>query len=313
MATATKTARTRQARGMKAEGALDMTRGNGDNRHTYYQPGVVDEALETGVGIIVMDQGVETLTRARRVHRCDLDAVFNEAHERADEGKYINMGALSDDGKTVTGVTNVNPFLASEGNYATTIEALLSFIPKAQLNALTGELKRTRLNGQHIVWNGKATVDDAILVGKWVNGNDLFARAVEINPDIRRLLRSNKSNVQDVREHLGVMAKFLQNIDVLRRARSVFSIATGETNSHRGGATPCAMPLEQCGFAIDKFYLTTGVDANGVETGEYFYRIAIGRGTPWSLRKNEWSGLDVGTEFAYLNDKVLKQSVTAAA
>lgn len=302
-ATATKTVeRTRQARGMQAAGALDMTRGKGEKSHTYYQPGVVEQALTEKVGIRIIRNGRRVLTAARRVHRDDLTATYNEAHEEAGSGKYINVKAI--DGDTVTGVNNVNPYLADEGSYATTVQALQSFCPKSALSEMTGTIRKSRLDGQHIEWKGKASNDDAILLGEWMTAEQLWERALLINPQLKTMLKQNQSQVKGVKTHLSPFEKFVQNLDVIRRARNIFNVATGEVDRIRGGATPYAMPMEQCGFAIDKFFLTTGFDADGIETGEYFYRLAIGRGTPWTLTNRQWRGLDAGTPYAYLNEKL---------
>lgn len=307
MGTATKTVeRTRQARGMRADGALDMTRGKGENTHTYYQPGIVEQARTEKVGIRIIKNGRTLLTAPRMVHREDLTAVYSEPHDEAGSGKYINISAI--DGDTVTGVQNVNPYLAEDGSYATLVQALQSFCQKSAMAELTGTIRKSRLDGQHIEWKGKASTDEAILVGQWVTAEQLWERALLINPQLKTMLRQNQSQVKGVKAHLGVFEKFTQNLDVIRRARNVFHVASGEVDKDRGGATPYAMPLEQCGFAIDKFYLTTGFDADGNETGEYFYRLAIGRGTPWTLTFREWRGLDAGTPYAYLNEKVMARA-----
>lgn len=296
--------RSKQARGMNASGALPMTRGSGPNSYTYYDPSVIENALEKDVGIRVIVNGKSVLTRPRRVHRNDLTAIFGEPHEDAGNGKYIQTKAVS--GSIVTGANNVNPYLATDGSYATTITALQSFMPKSALSSIKGDIKVSR-GWQHIVWRGRKSQDDAVLVGEWVSGKKLWERALKLNPGLKTQLRDQKSQVS--KDHLGTFEKFLQNIDVMRRARAGFNVATGTTDETRGGATPYAMPLEQCGFAIDKFFLTTGFDSDGNEVGEYFYRLAVGRDTPWSFTWQMWNGSNPGTKHAYLTDALRQRAI----
>lgn len=315
MATATKEriTRTRQARGMKSDGAVDMTRGKGENAYTFYQPGIIERARNNDAGIRIIKNGKVMLTNPRMVHRPDLTAVFNDMHENAGEGKYIAHDAISGDrNDVVTGAQHINPYLAEEGSYATIILALQSFCSKRELSKLTGKIHKTRLDGHHIVWNGKTNNDGAIVLGQWVTAQQLWDRALEITKTLKKRLKENESQVKGVREHLGAFEKFCQNLDVIRRARAIFNVSTGEVDNTRGGATPYAMPMEQCGIAIDKYFLTNGFDSEGNEVGEYFYRLAIGRGTPWTLRKRDWRGLDAGTPYAYLSDKLANQAKRAA-
>ncbi len=325
MATAVMTAkvkRTKQAKGMKETGALNMFRTWRGQVYTYYQPGVVDDANAEQVGIRIAKRNkhgemVPTLTAPRRVHRTNLAAVFGDTHEMAGDGKYIDRNALSADEKVVTGSCNVSPFLDSDGSYAVTIQAMqllnqngrgIKFNPDSPVSTIKGDLRQSIVNGHNIDWRGKRDKNGAVITSPWATPEQLWEIALKINPDLEAQLKKQRSNVQGVKEHKTPFEKFIQNLDVMRRAREVFCIATGETDNG-GGATPCAMPLEQCGFAIDKAYLTTSLDDSGEEVGEYFYRLAIGRSTPWVLGYREWRGLDTGSDFAYRDDSIRQKSI----
>lgn len=293
--------------------ALDMTKGTGDNACTRYNPSVIDEALENKLPIAVAGSDKDgnpkrVLRNARRVHRKSLKSCYGETHKQAGKGKFIDVSAL--DGDKVTGANHVCPYLGT-GSYATSIRALMSFAPKGALALLVGMIKKSRAVGEHIEWKGRRNEFDAVLVTPLVNGSDLWARAKKINPKLPGMLAAKKSGVKDVKEHLGVEDKFIQNIGVQRRARAVFNLATGETDETRGGATPCAAPLEQVGFAIDSIFMTVGFDKDGNEVGEFFYRLAIGRSIPWTLGEREWKGLEPGKKFAYKTEALRQRALKA--
>ena len=288
--------------------ALNMTRGKGENRATYYQPGIIDEARKRGVAVVV----ASGLAPPRKVHRSDLDAVYGQTHENAGDGKFIDQKAISTKGgvTTVTGAHLVNPYLAKHRSYRTLIAALQSTCPSKALRGLTGVLTRSRAHGHHIQWKGKTTQDDAVLVSRWMTREELWEIATEMNPALKSALARSKSQRNDVKAHLSAQDKFFQNLDVLRRARRVLQVVTGESE-FCGGATPYSMPLEQCGFAIDKQWLTNGW-TGGEETGDCYYRIAIGRDIPNVLHYRDWRGMDSGDNAAYLSDKVRKQCIANA-
>lgn len=290
--------------GLTGRGALNMVR----NGITYYNCGIIEAARENGVAIRIVQGGKECLAAPRMVHRPSLSGTYGEQHEESGEGKYIAQNAISTDGdKTiVTGAQNVNPYMVNERCYHSIVAAFHRSAGR-QLNEMTAVIKNSRADGEHLEWQGKTNEADAVAVTPWLTRNDIWDKAREINDELFGILRKSKSHRDDVEEHLGTKAKFFQNIDVLRRSRRTFHIATGETE-YGGGATPYHMPLEQCGFAIDCFFLTTDFDSNGNEIGEYFYRMAYGRNTPWVLYKREWVGLDTNASFAYLNDSVLQKA-----
>lgn len=309
------TRRTKQGAGLKETDALSMIKGKGDNAHTFYSCGVVDAAIEQGVGIRVAKRNsagdvMETLTKPRRVHR-DLLGTFNSPHERAGEGKYVASEAIDD--KTITGGQSVCPYLDSDGSYATSIRTFMSRMDKAELAALKATIQHNRVDGTHLKWHGRRSGQtDAVLVSDWLTPAQLWDVARKLTPSLQRQLREQKSQVSGVEEHLDAFSKFCQNLDVMRRARRVFEIATGEINEESGGVTPYAMPLEQCQFAIDRFFLTNHVIEDGTETGDYYYRLAIGRSTPHVLYKRHWVGLDTRCKFAYLTEEIREQAIAAA-
>ena len=115
------------------------------------------------------------------------------------------------------------------------------------------------------------------------------------------MLRKSKSGRKGV-THKPARQKFVDDLDVIRRATCVVNDATGERQL-RGGATPYAYPLEQVEFAIDKRWLTDGWE-NGDETGRYYYRLATGRREPHTLSHTAWRYEGDTSRIAFLNDKV---------
>ena len=300
--------RTKQAKGLARSDALDMFRHQRGKRYTYYSCGVIDDAMANNVGINVIDEytGKVVLTRTRMVHRRDLLATFGRLHDRAGEGKYVEQSALSHTGQQtlVKGANNVNPFILEKGSNHTIAQAFHSLTGISKLRQLVGEIRVSRLDGQHVHWLGDRNPADAVLVSPWVTKQVLWEKARDINPKLVAALKGKVSRVKNVSAHLGAFDKFCQNLDVLRRFRLVLHVNSGRKDLS-GGATPCGMPLEQCQFAIDMFYLTTGVDRQGEEVGDYFFRMAYGRSYAQVLHYNDWVGLDVNSPFAYLNAKTL--------
>ncbi len=296
-------------RGKKAEEmALDFTRGQGPNRRTFYKCGVLEHARRDSLPLRVVDKNgvIRLILPDRMVHRPLLDDKFGDAHEQSGEGKYISNNAI--DGKGVTGAQHVNPYLAEERSYHTIIQCFHS-IAKGRINKLTAQFARDRSLGQHLIWQGKKVVDDAVAVSAWITVDGLWELANKLNPGLKALLRKSKTQARKgkaVKQNQSPYGKFVDNLNVLRRARRTFRLATGETE-YRGGETPYGVPLEQCGFSIDMFFLTTGVDrASGLETGDYYFRLAYGRSTPWVLYYRDWQGMGTQDRQAFLNDKVLK-------
>lgn len=297
----TQTLRTKQAAGLKSNGAVDMTTGTGKNLRTFYVDSLINKARENGVAILVAKRtknGVrKVLTKARAVHRDDLTETYNDDPSR---GKYIKPSAIK--GKVITGAQNVSPYLRENGSMAVACDTFKSTMPKTILSKMVADHKTTRDGGDHVTWRGK------VVIGGWMSKEMAWARAQEIAPKLKGVLSKNKSQVKGVKEHLGTMEKFVQNIDVMRRTRSVFNVVTGERDLDSGGATPYGRAMEQCGFAIDRFYLTTGFDDNGNEVGDYFYRLAIGRSEPHVLNYRDWRGLDAGDAIAYLTPALQKKA-----
>lgn len=305
---------TRKA-GRKATGKrpLNMFQGSGENAVTLYNCGTVEQARTDGKPILIVQGGKQrTIKNVRMVHRPDLSGTYGPAHEKAGEGKYIDQSAISRSGKNVvvTGADAVNPYLVENRSYFSIVAALIKMLGKSA-STLKATIKRNAADGEHLVWNGSQKCDGAIVVSPWVTKEQLWDQAVKLNDELPASLKRSKSQRSGVKEHLGTKAKFFQNLDVLRRARRIRVVATGETEIG-GGETPYAMPLEQCGFAIDQYYLTTGVDADGNEVGEYFYRIAVGRSIPWTLYKRHWATLGTDSPFAYKDEKVLSKAKSAA-
>jgi hypothetical protein len=238
------------------------------------------------------------------VHRPQLDDKFGDAHELSGQGKYIDNDALSGRGQntTVTGAQYVNPYLAEDRSYHTIIQCF-HHLAKQTITRLSARFARDRVNGQHLLWQGKSAVDGAVAVSPWITEDELWELANNLNPGLKALLRKSKAAIKKgVKKHQTPRGKFGDNLNVLRRARRTFRTATGETE-YRGGETPYGVPLEQCGFAIDMFFLTTGYD-EGLEVGEYHFRLAYGRNTPWILYYRDWQGMGTQDRIAFLNNKI---------
>lgn len=311
MSTATKkrqastVARSRQLRGLKQTGAIDMFRGHGATAYTYYDCSIIERAKQNGSPIrVVKEKGKRrsfVLTKPRPVHREDIFAKFGDTHDLAGQGKYIKNSAISKDGKLVTGYQNINPYLADEGSYSTIVEAFMSRMSQPVLKAITAAGGKDRPTGTHLRANGKRNSEDAVLTSEWLTEEQLWTLCRRINPKLVGILNKVKSQVKGAK-HQSAREKFAHNLGVMRRAREAFQVVDG-TRKFRGGATPYSMPLEQCDMAIDMYHLTTGIE--GTEVGEYFYRLAIGRRTPRILYARDWNGLDFNSPFAYVNEKVL--------
>lgn len=299
--------------------ALRMTRGSGNGTVTHYNAGVIEDAKENGVGILVAKRDPKTqkvkivLCAPRMVHRPDLPGTFGETHEQAGEGKYIHLNAYPNGDPTsrvVCGAQHVNPYLREEGCYTTIIRVFQNSIGKPVLARMRAKIFRTRARSDHLLWEGKRNAEGFLTASAWMTAERIWELACKINPDLLKTLRRSKSGRHDVGEHKSAREKFFTDLDVIRRATRKVDASTGDV-SYTGGATPYAAPLEQCGFAIDQRFLTDGVDQDGTETAQYYYRMVIGRPEPHPLSKKSWAREGSGSRIAFLNDKVRRQASAA--
>lgn len=293
---------------MVTKSALRMIRGKGESAVTHYDCGVVEQAKEDGVQILVMRRNTETgkmvptLVDPRMVHRPDLPGVYADTHELAGQGKYIALAAyLNNDPRTVVGAQHVNPYLREDAVYATILEVFKKNIGKSALSRLCARLAYTRRRSHHLLWEGKRTADGFVVASEWMTEEQIWTAAQRLNPELLRLLRKSKSGREDV-NHKTASEKFATDLDVVRRATCTVDAASG-IREFCGGATPYAYPLEQCGSAIDKRWLTCDV-VNGEEVCNYYYRLAIGRPEPHPLSKSSWSYEGAESAVAFLNQKV---------
>lgn len=295
--------------------AISMIRGKGDNAVTRYSCGAVDKAKKNGVEVLVMRRDkrsgrmVRKLVKPRQVHREDPLAVYGETHELAGQGKYICIEAFPNgDRSRVVGAQHVNPYLRDDGAYATIVETLKSGIGKKTLAKLTSRITSNELSGTHLLWEGKRTADgfcpDAC--SEWMTREEVLKQALKINPGLLKTLRKSKSGRKGVKTHKSAQEKFFGDLDVLRRATCVVDVSTGDRD-YRGGETPYAKPLEQCGFAIDRRFLTYGVDSDGNELGQYYYRLVIGRPEPHSLPRSSWVYEGAGSPVAFKDESTRRK------
>jgi len=279
---------------------IRMIRGHGDAAVTHYSCGAVDKAIHSGRAVIVIRNGKEVRSKARRVHREDPFSVYGDTHECAGDGKYISLKAFSDDRQRIKGAQHINPYLREDGPYYSIIEAFKKSIGVRCLSQLSAKVAKSFDAGIHLLWEGKRTAE-GFLVGAasaFMTVEEVWRLSLKVNSELQKVLRESKSGRKGVRFHKSPREKFAVDLDVLRRATCVVNVATGE-REYRGGKTPYSKPLEQMGFAIDKRFLTYGVDANGNELAQYYYRMVIGRSEPYSLSKTSWAyeGLDSSVAF----------------
>lgn len=288
--------------------ALRMIRGKGEDAVTHYSCGVVEQAKVDGVNILVVRRDRKTgqkravATSPRQVHREDLLAVYGDTHELAGQGKFVSLEAFPKGDKIrVVGAQHVNPYLRDEGAYATIIEVLKDNIGTEILSRLRGSIAHGRTPGPHILWEGRRNKDDFLTCSEWFTKEELWDGARDFNEDLLKILRKSKSGRKGV-DHKPAKEKFFGNLDVLRRATCVIHATDGE-REFCGGATPYSKPLEQCGFAIDKRFLTYGVDEDGNEVGQYYYRLVIGRPEPHILPRTRWQYEGPTSAVAFKDDK----------
>lgn len=287
-----------------------MIRGKGANAVTHYSCGVVEQARTDGVKILVMRRGKEVAINPRQVHR-DLQAVYGDTHEYAGLGKFIAVEAYPKGDQTrVVGAQHVNPYLREEGAYATIIETLKEDIGLAILARMRGSISHGRNPGTHILWEGLRNADGFLAASGWFTKEEIWDMACAFNPDLLKILRKSKSGVKGA-SHKSAKAKFFGNLDVLRRATCVVHVVDGR-REFCGGATPYSKPLEQCGFALDKRFLTCGVDADGSELCDYFYRLVVGRPEPHVLSRKSWQYEGVTSVVAF-KDAAVKLAVRKAS
>jgi hypothetical protein len=289
-----------------------MYRGQGDKAVTEYNCDVVRRAVEDGVNILVADEkpgGKVKITpqKPRVLFRADLTGEYGDQHDRAGEGKYIATDAWIDKDHTkLRGAHLVNPFLPGKGNYRTIIQVLQRAIGVTKLRDLVGEIRFTKAMSDHIHWVGKRSADDCLVACRWLSGKEMFEIACDVNDELNAILRKRKSPKRHVVQHLGTLPKFVQNVQVMQRATRVLHISTGEI-SLSGGASPCAFPLQQAGFAIDSRYMTYAVEVVKGEIVQHcglFFRLVVGRTVPHVLTKREHGHEGADSDFAFLNEKV---------
>lgn len=288
-------------KGLSRRGALRMIVGTGDRARTHYNCDIVDKARENGVNLIVMRNGKEVVASPRRVHR-DLTGVYGEHHPRADEGKYIDVDAYTDETyRHIVGAQFVNPFLADSDRYRcnrTIVEAFQRSAGATTMAALKADVKQSKELCGHLIWIGNRDFDGGVAYSPWLTLISLWNLARKVNPQLEDFLRKSRSPQKGAKRHLSAKEKFLQNIEVLQRATVVIDATTG-TRRFVGGTTPYALPLMQSGMSIDARYLTTGVNTDGDEVGEYHFRMVWGRSEPRPLLKRLWAYEDQDSRYAY--------------
>lgn len=300
--------------------ALCMTKGSGDNAVTHYNAAIAVAAKEQSVAVLIAKSDpntgkVKIVPRSPRiVHRPDLCGKFCDTHEQAGEGKYIHLDAYpggDPSSRVVRGAQHVNPYLKNDGVGATIVNVFRNNIGKPILAKLKAVVSHTRERGDHLLWEGRRDPDGCVAASDWMTEEQIWKLACKSNSGLLGMLRKSKSARRGVETRKSAKGKFLIDLNVLRRATRTVDAATGDVK-HTGGYTPYAAPLEQCGYAIDRRYLTFGVDANGVELAQYYYRMVIGRSSPYPLPKKSWATLGTDSSTAYLNKRSQKIAQRAA-
>ncbi len=294
--------------------AVRMIRGVGDNRQTFYQCIPIEEARRERRKILVWKKNPKTermqemAVPCRLLHRPDfVTATYHENHgTNPNQGKYVASKALSKDGKTVTGAHLVTPYLDEDGSYATIVEFLMNNIGKAVTGPMSATVHRSLADGDHLQWTGPRNFDGILTRSGWFTENQLWDLCRKANPQLIKILKKSKSkSAKGKKAHQTPRQKFGGNIEVIRRTVWSINAATGE-RSVGGGYTPCGKPMEQAQFAIDKRFLTTGFDQEtGMETGDVFFSLAIGRSETSDLSPADWGYQDSNSRIAFLNDKVM--------
>ncbi len=270
---------------------------------TRYNCAVVKKAKVDKCDIRIIKKGKIQEHSPRQVHRDNLTDAFGETHDDKGKGKYMDLNRVH--GTAVSGADHINPYLADKGSYATSIEIFHRDAGKKALAALKGVLSRRPGKGHRIAWSGKRNAEDCLAASTWRNADEMWELALRLNPDLKSILAKQKSHRKGVKKHKTPKEKFIANLNVMRRATEIFNVGTGRIeDDDEGGATPYAFPLEQCGFAIDYQYKTTGIGSDGIETGDYFYRLAYGRSRCHVFYKRDWKYEDDSSKIAFLNEEV---------
>ena len=294
-----------------------MIKGSGDRSFTHYSAGVAERAKANNLPVVVAHSVkgtvTEITTKARIVHRPDLLSRYSSNHVKSGQGKYIDVEAYTKGHHAVVGAQYINPYLKDEGAYSTIVSTFMAVIGSAAFN-LRARITRSFANSVHLLWEGRRTSDNFVVASEWMTGAELWAKAQKVNPDVLTKLRKSKSGRESVVKYKNPQEKFMANIEVLRRARCIINVADGQ-RKYCGGATPYSMPLEQCGFAIDKRFLTYRITAKGEEYAQYYYRLVIGRSEPHDLPAASWAYETLSSNIAYLNEcnKTAKAAKATAA
>ncbi len=283
--------------------ALRMIRGTGRRLVTHYNCGAVDDALKMGCNILVVHKGKMTERKPRRVHRKNLLATFCTNHEKAGRGKWIDNDAYDEKRQSVIGAHRIHPYLNQERCGATIVDVFLSLIGHPLLTRLQASILHTRELGQHLHWRGKRDATGALLASPWITGDDFWQRACESNRNLLTRLDQTRCGRTDLEpNHNSPKKKFLDDIEVLRRATRVVNVSTGKM-SYQGGATPYSKPLEQCEFAIDKYHLTADIGSDGIEITDNYYRFVIGRAHTCVLSPEFWGYEGSESRVAFISEQ----------
>lgn len=278
---------------------------------TCYSCGVISVARKKKVNILISKNNKIFVAKPRMVHKEDLTSTYSNNHPKAGQGKYIDNYAYVDKSrKHILGAHFINPFLAdSRANcYATIVKVFQRATDIDQLKLLHGTIHRDFQKGEHIIWAGDRSFDDFVVASPWLLPSDLWNEAQKINTSLLKTLTKTCSPRGDAQSFRSPEQKFIHDLDVLRRATIVKHV-NGRVE-YCGGATPCAMPLQQCGMAIDKRFLTYDINLqninkhNSIETAQYYYRMVWGRSFPKPLLKRDWGFETETSEYCFLNNQV---------
>lgn len=292
----------------KRRSPLRMIRDDENNSSvTYYHCGIVQNAVKNNVPIVIVQRDSDgNITEVKKkphiVHKKSLRDVYGPMHATmAGRGKYIDSQAYVDRAKKhIVGAHYVSPYLPKEGCHYAIVQSLKDEIGSAKLKNIAGEICRSDEKGEHILWDGERTKDDCIVASEWMTEGHLWSLCNRAFPQLVQNLK---------RGNFSPRRKFSLALAVLSRPVEVVDISTG-TVHYYGGMTPYAKPLEQCGMAIDRRFLTFGVK-DGEELAQYYYRLVIGRSQSHSLKRSKWACEGMDSDIAWLNPRV-KREVSAA-
>lgn len=263
---------------------IKMIKGSGENAFTLYNCKAVEEAFDNDQKLLVVRtrKGVasEVEIKPHIVHKRSLRDVYGDTHPNAGKGKYIDLSAYTDKHhQNIVGAHLVHPYLPKDGCYFAIVNTLQGMVSdKKQLRDLSGEIHFSAEKGEHIVWEGERNDDGFLVASPWMTEKELWAACVNAVPSLASKLRKGNFSPRQ---------KFRSALQVLNRAVEVVDIVTGNVEN-RGGVTPYSKPLEQCGFAIDRRYLTNGYSTSTGDSAEYYYRLVVGRSEPHNLMRSQW-------------------------